>query len=243
MIKSISFNSMMAVAIIGTMVLSLFAYATQASAAVNSSSITITTTNRGTIDNDTSAKSHTGNNTALGSQGGRGGDAGDVTSGGDNNNGGATTGNGGSGGDGDAGGLVNTGDATSEAGTDNALNTTDIGVDFAVSGGDVNSTSLDIVTDNQNNNHECDCANVINNDTRARARSGDNRAEGSVGGNADDAGDVTGGSGDFNNGGADTGNGGNGGDGGFGGTVFTGNASSTAGTINLLNTSIIRVRI
>src|SRR3989344_3519696 len=114
MTKSITLNSMMAVAMIGAMVLSFFAFATQASAAINSSSFTITTTNRGTIDNVTRASSHTGDNTAEGSEGGEGDDGGDITSDGDNNNCGASSGNGGDGGNASAGGLVNTGNATAE---------------------------------------------------------------------------------------------------------------------------------
>lgn len=220
-------------------VLAMFAGAIPASAAMNSSSITITTTNRGTINNDTSAKSRTGENLALGSLGGRGGDGGDVTSDGDFNNGGAGTGEGGNGGNGGAGGLVDTGNASSDAATDNALNTTEVDMDLvsaAVAG--FNSTALLVNTDNG----ECDC-NTITNDTRARSRTGYNKAEGSVGGNADDAGEVDGGTGNNNNGGATTGDGGNGGAGGLGGTVLTGNADSKSATVNLLNTILVRVRI
>jgi len=220
--------------------LAMFAGATPAFAAVNSSSITITTTNRGTIDNNTSAKSHTGDNTAEGSVGGRGGVGGDVTSDGNNNNGGAMTGEGGNGGNGGAGGLVDTGNASADAKTDNALNTTEVDMDLvsaAVAG--FNSTALLVNTDNG----QCGECNKITNDTRARARSGENTAEGSVGGNADNAGDVEGGTGNFNNGGATTGDGGNGGAGGLGGTVFTGNADSKSATVNLLNTILVRVRI
>lgn len=216
-------------------VLAMFAGALPASAAMNSSSITITTTNRGTIDNNTSAKSHTGKNLALGSVGGNGEEGGDVTSNGSNNNGGATSGNGGDGGDGGDGGLVNTGDATANAGTQNDLNNTLVEAQVPA---DMNSSALAIVTDND---EDCECNNITN-DTRARARTGNNQADGSVGGNGDDAGDITGGTGSFNNGGATSGDGGNGGDGDLGGTIFTGNASSTAATINWLNTVLVRVR-
>ncbi|KKW20071.1 MAG: hypothetical protein UY63_C0002G0030 [Parcubacteria group bacterium GW2011_GWA2_51_10] len=237
--KTLNFSVAAAVAV--AMALALLAFATTASAAVNSSSITITTTNRGTIDNYTSARSHTGNNTAEGSVGGVGGQGGDVTSDGDNNNGGATTGNGGNGGDGGAGGLVDTGDATAEAGTENDLNTSDVEVDLTTAGGDVNSTSVDVVTDNTQTG--CDCPNNIDNRTKARAYSGDNDAKGSTGGDGERGGAISGGQGDFNNGGAGTGDGGDGGNGELGGTVFTGNASSTSATLNLLNTVILRVRI
>jgi hypothetical protein len=228
-----------AVATAAAVALSSFALPLAASAAVNSSSITITTLNRGTIINDTSAKSHTGANTAEGSKGGRGGDGGDVTSDGSFNNGGAGSGNGGNGGNGGAGGLVDTGNATADAGTVNDLNNTDVDLDLvsaAVAG--FNSTALLVDTDNG----QCEC-NKITNDTRARARTGDNTAQGSVAGNADDAGAITGGTGNNNNGGATSGNGGNGGAGGLGGTVYTGNAGSVSATVNMLNTILVRARI
>lgn len=217
-------------------VLAMFAGALPASAAMNSSSITISTVNRGSIDNDTSAKSHTGENYALGSVGGRGGAGGDVTSAGDFNNGGADTGNGGTGGNGGAGGLVDTGDASATADTNNGLNLTDVEVAVPT---DMNSSGLAIATDN---NRLFPTQNHIDNDTRARARTGENTADGSVAGNADDAGSVEGGTGDNNNGGATTGNGGNGGAGGLGGTVLTGRADSVSGTVNVLNAIIVRVR-
>ena len=234
-------NISVAAAVAVALALGFFAIAGSAYAAVNSSSITITTTNRGTIDNYTSARSHTGNNTALGSTGGKGGQGGDVVSAGNNNNGGATTGNGGNGGNGGDGGLVDTGDATATAGTENSLNETDAEIDFSTSGGDVNSTSVDVVTDNTQTG--CDCPNNIDNRTKARAKSGDNTANGSVGGDGERGGAITGGQGDFNNGGAGTGDGGDGGDGSIGGTILTGSASSTSATLNLLNTVLLRVRL
>jgi len=239
MTKSITLNYAVAVLAAFAMV---FAYAGIADAAINSSSITITTTNRGTIDNITTASAYTGFNTAQGSRGGRGGDGGAVTSDGDNNNGGATSGDGGDGGNAAAGGLVDTGNATADAGTSNDLNDTVVEVDLTTAGGDVNSTAVDVTTDND----LCDCPDEVNNIdnlTDARARTGLNTAEGSEGGNADDAGDIEGGTGDFNNGGATSGDGGDGGAGGLGGTIRTGAASSTAGTFNFLNTALVRVRI
>ena len=215
-----------------------FAFATPAFAAMNSSSITITTINRGSIDNDTSARSYTGKNTALGSVGGRGGDGGDVENGsGDFNNGGAGTGDGGNGGNGGAGGLVDTGDASADAGSENALNSTDVDVQVPV---DMNSASVLIDT---NNDRIAPTQNHIDNDTEARSRTGRNTAEGSVAGNADDAGEVeVDGDGDNNNGGATTGDGGNGGAGGLGGTVLTGRADSFSTAVNVLNTIFVRVR-
>jgi hypothetical protein len=217
--------------------LAMFASATPAFAAVNSTRITITTTNRGTITNTTTADSHTGLNVALGSTGGAGAAGGNVTSAGNENNGGALAGNGGNGGNGGAGGLVQTGDASADSGTENALNTTDAEVALDCDCGDINSVTIELDTDND------DIANNIDNLTDARSRTGENLADGSTGGDAGIGGDVDGGIGDENNGGARAGTGGAGGAGGLGGTIGTGNASSTSGTINMLNTVLLRVRL
>jgi|GEM_PF-4762427 len=210
--------------------------ATPVLADMNSSSITISVTNQGSIDNTTSARAHTGANVAGGSTGGDGARGGDVLGGGgDNNNGGATSGNGGNGGDGDAGGFIETGDAMADAGTLNTLNTTDVEVDLG--GDDMNSSTLDLTVDND------DVDNVITSDTRARARSGDNTAGGSTGGDGARAGDIDGDGGDNNNGGATSGDGGDGGAGGLGGEVVTGDSTSNSGVINVLNAVLLRVRL
>ncbi len=226
-----------AVATAAAMALSSFALPLAASAAVNSTKISITTTNRGTIDNTTSARAHTGENKAKGSEGGNGGSGGDVTSDGAENNGGATAGNGGNGGAGGAGGLVETGNASAEAGTENDLNTTDAEVALDCDCGDINSVTIEVDTNNN------DIANKIDNRTKARAHTGENKAAGSEAGDAGDGGNIAGGNGDENNGGAGAGNGGTGGAGGLGGTVSTGNATSKSGTINWLNTVLLRVRL
>jgi len=220
-------------------VLAMIAVATPAFASVNSSYIKIETTNSGSIDNTTKAKAETGGNWAGGSKGGRGGSAGDVgASSGDYNNGGATAGDGGDGGDADIGGTVYTGDAEANAGTANSLNTTDVDVDLG--GEDMNSSKLKIETDNSD---KCDC-NEIKNTTKARARTGDNNAEGSKGGKGGSGGDVdVSGSGDNNNGGATAGDGGEGGKGDDGGLVDTGVSTANSGTINILNQTLVRVRL
>ncbi len=234
MTKSIALNSSLAVIAAVAMV---FSFVTPAFAAVNSSSVTINVTNRGTITNTTQADSHTGQNLALGSIGGAGGLGGGVSSAGSENNGGATAGNGGNGGNGGAGGLVQTGNATSESGTENGLNGTDLEVAFDCECGDLNSVTIVANVDND------DTANTIDNTTQARARTGQNLALGSAGGNAGNGGVIDGGVGSENNGGAKAGSGGAGGAGGLGGTIGTGNASSTSGSINLLNTTFVRVRM
>lgn len=243
MTKSIALNY--TIAAVGAIAM-VFTYAGIADAAINSSAIRIEIENTGKITNTTSASASTGNNHAEGSHGGDGDDGGDVEAGsGDYNNGGAEGGNGGSGGNASAGGLVNSGNATADAGTDNSLNGTDVEINLTNAlgaGEDVNSTYIGVEIEN-GDDEECDCKPEIDNTTRARARTGSNDADGSFGGDGDDGGDVEADDGDYNNGGASAGTGGAGGSGGLGGEVNSGVASSTAGTINLLNTSIIRVRL
>jgi hypothetical protein len=213
----------------------------------NSSSIRIEVANRGTIDNETSADASTGGNWAGGSRGGRGGDGGDieVDGNGDFNNGGASTGDGGDGGDAAPGGLVNSGNATSNAVSENDANGTEFEFD---AGGDMNSSEVVAVINNRLNDDDDACGgcrtdvNNIDNETRARARTGGNDADGSEGGDGDDAGDVeVDGNGDFNNGGASTGSGGDGGDGDIGGTINSGNAEANSAAINLLNRVMVRI--
>ena len=101
--------------------------AAPALADVNSSKIKIETKSSGSIDNYTSAKAETGGNWAGGSDAGKGGSGGDVEvedGDSDNNNGGASAGDGGNGGESSDGGWVETGVATSNAGSVNILNAT-----------------------------------------------------------------------------------------------------------------------
>ena len=199
-------------------------------------SITITICNSGTIINNTSASANTGGNTALGSVGGRGGRGGNVDSSGNFNNGGAGTGNGGNGGDAGDGGFVQSGNASANASTINNANGSDVEIDVPP---DMNSSLLAVIIDNTASGCKC---NTIENTTRARARSGENTANGSEGGDGNDSGKIDGGGGDFNNGGAGTGSGGNGGNSNDGGLIRTGNATSNSETVNLLNSIIIRLR-
>src|SRR3989338_3494053 len=159
MTKSITLNYMIAILVAAAMVVA-YALPTAESAAVNSTNITVYTKNKGTINNTTEAKAHTGHNTAEGSTAGDGGYGGDVEanddagSGGDYNNGGASAGDGGNGGDSGPGGLVNTGNATSNAGTNNSLNCTDVDIDLL--GADVNSTYIGVETKNGSRGCECE---------------------------------------------------------------------------------------
>ena len=199
-------------------------------------SVTITICNAGSITNSTTADASTGGNTADGSVGGRGERGGSVGPAGSFNNGGARSGNGGNGGNSGAGGLIQTGNASANASTTNNLNGSDVGLEGSVA--DLNSTPLTVTI---NNLGGLNCCNVIDNSARARARTGENTAQGSEGGNGGDGGDIEAGSGDNNNGGASSGDGGAGGGGSTGGTVLTGHASSIANTLNNLNTTRIRV--
>lgn len=118
-------------------------------------------------------------------------------------------------------------------------------------GGDDNSVYIKVSNDG-----------YISNTTSAKADTGDNKAKGSYGGDAGYGGDGGDGGeaevGDEEEGcgcewdlggsageavGGDGGNGGhsNGGEGGQGGTISTGEARSEAGTINMMNTTVIRV--
>src|SRR3989344_5173241 len=243
MTKSITLNYTVAALVAVALV---FFSAAPAFAAINSSYIKIEAKNAGTINNYTSSKAYTGYNTAGGSYGGSGGEGGDVeaeaNSGDANgNNGGALAGDGGNGGNANLGGKVETGDATSVAETANSLNATD--VEFDVNG-DMNSTKIKIEANNAEN---CEC-NTIDNETKSRARTGRNTAEGSYGGSGGEGGEIEAeaeGSGDANgnNGGAVAGEGGNGGTGDEGGWVVTGEADSTSTTVNLLNTLLVRFSI
>jgi len=205
---------------------------------INASSFLISVTNRGSVNNTTDADSRTGANAALGSTGGAGGSGGNVVSAGNENNGSASAGDGGDGGDGGAGGLVTTGDATSDADSENALNSTGAEVVSECGcGGDINGATVDVITNNN------DSYNVITNLTQARGRTGENRAEGSTGGDAGDGGAVNGGAGSENNGGASAGTGSTGGSSSFGGEVRTGKSTSKSSATNLLNVSFFRVRL
>lgn len=207
---------------------------------INSSSFTISVTNRGSIDNGTFATSTTGGNTALGSIGGVGGDGGNVTAGiGNENNGGATSGNGGNGGNGGAGGLVDTGDASADAQTANDLNTTDGELAYDCACGDINGLTVGVTIDND---RVAPTQNNVVNVTQARARTGENLADGSTGGSAGNGGLIGAGAGDENNGGATSGSGGAGGSGNLGGTVGTGSAWSNSITVNSVNFTRFRLQ-
>ncbi len=231
-----------AVAFVG--MASLVLSAVPAFADVNSSAIKIETRNSGTIDNYTSAKAETGGNWAGGSKGGRGGKGGEVEvdGSGDYNNGGASAGFGGHGGIADIGGTVKTGDADAHSSTENFLNSTDVDVDLY--GEDLNSSKIKVETYNDTDNCECEGDdNNIKNRTKSRARTGDNSSEGSEGGKGGKGGDVEASSGDNNNGGAYAGDAGHGGSSNDGGWVETGDADAMSEVVNVVNETLVRVRL
>jgi hypothetical protein len=151
------------------------------------------------------------------------------------NNGGAKAGNGGNGGTASDGGFVTTGDANADAGSLNSVNSNDTKVNIGHHA-DMNSSALAVAGSN---------SGAVVDVTAAAADTGTNNARGSRGGRGGSGGEVE--SNGFlstgNNGGASAGQGGTGGNGGIGGTVGTGNSTSNSGSINVLNTNIVRVRI
>ena len=201
---------------------------------MNSSAIVIAAQNNGVLISNTTSNASTGSNTAGGSRGGRGGSGGDVEGGaGVGNNGGATAGNGGTGGNGGPGGLVTTGDAESDAGSMSSLNSNDI--DVGGDGEDMNSSAVAVLLDNASG------ISMLAQNTGAAATTGDNTARGSRGGRGGSGGEVEA-DGSGNNGGATAGTGGHGGTGGLGGEVVTGGSTSNAGSIQMMNTNLVRVR-
>ncbi len=240
--------------------------------------IKIKVINFGEVYSGTAAVANTGGNYAGGSYGGEGGDGEEGGNGGEANvdgygladgGEGGNGGHGGQGGDGGAGGLVETGDAEADAGSMNAVNSTDIdvtqadcGCDEEVSGwydslgnfhpfkeGDVdNEVEIEVVN-----------AGGVMDETVAAADTGNNKAKGSYGGEGG-KGDDGGNGGDANasegnecdcytypgeaygGNAGDGGVGGNGGHGDVGGTIRTGRATANAGSINVVNTNLIRVR-
>lgn len=221
----------------GLTAVAMLAFATPASAAMNLSGVFIGAENQGAIVNVTTATANTGGNEAGGSRGGNGGRGGDVEAEGNGpsagNNKGADAGNGGNGGNASAGGLVETGDANADAGSVNKLNDNDVSVSNK---GGMNLSLLGVGATN---------AGVIVDITGAGADSGNNDARGSRGGRGGSGGDVEADSNNANAGDnqwADGGHGGSGGAGGIGGEVRTGEANSNAGSINVMNTNVVRVR-
>ncbi len=203
-----------------------------------------------------------------GAEGGSGDEGGDADANADAEDGDATAdaeggkggkgGAGGDGGNGGVGGTVTTGDAEANAGTMNVLNSTEIEVEgCGCDGPNYDEDNVDdIRMDNEVRVNLYNGSAVINN-TDAYAKTGWNHAEGSFGGDG-----AEGGSGDEGgdadadadadeygdaNADAEGGNGGRGGwggmggEGGAGGLVVTGDAVSNSGTVNLLNSTLIRV--
>lgn len=183
----------------------------------------------------------------------------------------AAGGNGGTGGsahggNAGAGGYVETGHASSEAGSANELNNTDIVVEGCGCEEDENECSCipPWFRRDVNNTVTVVVANngAVVNATAAGADTGDNKAKGSYGGNGGSAGNggdggeatvgdeedcrcnddwFPAGGGDAVGGDAGQGGSADGGNGGLGGTVRTGDARTESGSINVMNTTMVRV--
>ena len=178
---------------------------------------------------------------------------------------GGDAGSGGNGGDGGPGGLVDTGDAEANSGSLNTLNSVEIDVQAADCGCNDGHQSHgwgrrgDTDIDNSVNLALSNEGEILSL-TDAGANSGDNKAKGSYGGDGSYGGNggeggrakVEGGGfwdwndnfhGSVANGGdgGQGGDGGNGGDGDVGGTIRTGRAESNSGSINVMNSTIVRV--
>ena len=146
----------------------------------------------------------------------------------------------------------------------NQINTTDIKVEGCGCDADLDDVEgFDDVDYDADNEVRIDVVNsgALVNYTDAYAKTGWNWADGSFGGNGDDAGNGSyGGKADADadadsddDGDADAdadadggtggsgGDGGNGGEGGAGGLIVTGHATSNSGTVNLINSLLIRV--
>ncbi len=192
-------------------------------------------------------------------------DYGDADADADANGGyGGTGGDGGNGGAGGAGGTISTGDAEANAGTMNQINSTDIKVEGCGCHTDLDDVeNFDDVDYDVDNEVKIEVLNegALVNVTDAYAKTGWNWAEGSFGGNGANGGKgSTGGDADADadadandegdaNADAEAdggeagagGHGGNGGEGGEGGLIVTGNAVTNSGTVNLINSLLIRV--
>ncbi len=182
----------------------------------------------------------------------------------------AAGGNGGTGGsahggNAGAGGYVETGDAIAEAGSANELNNTDVVVEGCGCEEDNNECSCipPWFQRDVNNTVTITVANsgAVVNATAAGASTGDNKAKGSYGGEGGEAGNggdggeatvgddegcgcdewIPAGGGDAVGGDAGQGGSADGGEGGLGGTVRTGDTRSESGSINVMNTTMVRV--
>ena len=194
------------------------------------------------VGNTTDSGAYTGKNHAGGSYGGDGGRGGDIrNTGGDQDvDGGeetpSRTGRGGNGGNSNDGGVVESGNAVSEAWTTNVVNRSLTRINHcACNGDDEGKTTV-----------RNDSSAFLANGTAARAKTGYNSADGSVGGGAGRGGDITNRDGmtkeeeeaDENEqdlADVRTGNGGDGGRSARGGYVKSGSARSYADTLNTIN--------
>jgi hypothetical protein len=212
-----------------------------------------------------------GGNGAEGGEGDEGGNAdadadaeeGDAEAGAQGGNGG-NGGKGGNGGDAGVGGTITTGDAEANSGVMNVVNSTDLEVEGCGCDGNVNYDENEVDDIEVDNEVKLELVNggIVSNFTDAYAKTGWNVAAGVEGGNAGEGGNGDeGGNADADADsdahhddmsdadawaqGGEGGNGGRGGRGGValeGGVVVTGNATSNSGAVNVINSTLLRVR-
>ena len=184
------------------------------------------------VVNNTEAGAYTGANHAGGSYAGAGARGGDVRNAGDEQDvDTGSTGRGGDGGNSSQGGTVESGNAVATAVTTNRVNHNDTRVNrCACDGDDEGKTTV-----------RNESFGFLANGTAARAKTGYNSADGSVGGGAGRGGDIGNTDGEQDLADVRTGRGGNGGRSGFGGYVKSGSANSLADTLNVVNRNVTRV--
>ncbi|MDA3840524.1 MAG: hypothetical protein PF572_05510 [Patescibacteria group bacterium] len=219
----------------------------------NSGSDVVINDNEAFVMNRVSSSANTGGNTAGGSYGGDGGDAGDIRTRGDVNQ--SSTGNGGVGGDGNTGGTVYTGNAYASTSLYSEVNSNTSSIDRCSCGGDDCCDEGHVVVYNRNRA-------IVMNDASSWANTGDNMAEGSYAGRGGDGGTINpedrfmprpagvdieekgAENGDDDDGRVDesmTGEGGAGGNAGAGGLVETGESRSSTTYVNVVNRNLTRI--
>lgn len=186
------------------------------------------------------------------------GDADAMANGGDGGKGGK----GGNGGDAGVGGTITTGDAEANSGVMNVVNSTDLEVEGCGCDSGVSYDEDEVDDIEVDNQVKLELVNggIVTNFTDAYAKTGWNNAAGAAGGDAGQGGDGEEGgnadadadAGHYSDGdayseanGGQGGNGGRGGRGGValeGGVVVTGNATSNSGAVNVINSTLLRVR-
>lgn len=208
----------------------------------------ITNENSACVENDVVAVADTGDNYAGGSYAGDGGEGGSIKLYGQANLNMADTGAGGTGGNAGPGGYILTGEAIALAEVKNLVNTNNTEVDRCACQ-QPETAPLQVIEgpccdEEEGNNVVVSNENRVRleNDVKAIAKTGDNRAKGSYAGDGEEGGDIKvyqGGAANLND--VSTGAGGNGGTSLDGGWVETGPSSAVSSVMNILNRNVTRI--